>query len=243
MRDRMASYLTTVGISNFDILTDESASGIPIRHYIDRDVSSFMLEGLNETANMLDFFETVFGAYPFETYGVMVHDYSLGFALETQTLSVFGGGTDEVTLAHELAHQWFGDSISLTDWHDIWLNEGFAMYAEALWLEYSRGVRAYDDYIAEFYSYVEFLEAVPIGDPGPDDLFAGAIYIRGALTLHNLRQQIGDDAFFEILLTYTERFHDSNVTTADFIDLAEEISGQDLSEFFEDWLFSLTAPY
>ena len=242
MRDPMASYLTTVGISNFEILTSVSTNGIPIRHYIDADISNAFLDGLNNTDLMLDFFEMVFGEYPFENYGVIVHEYPLPFALETQTLSVFGGGTDAITLAHELAHQWFGNSLSLSDWHDIWLNEGFATYAEALWVEYGQGTEAYEAYIDELYGYADYLEPVFIGDPGSSDLFAGAVYVRGALTLAALRDRVGDDAFFEILLTYAERFHDDNVTTADFIAVAEEISEQQLDEFFDDWLFSTGIP-
>ena len=242
MRDPMASYLTTVGISNFEILTDMSTSGIPIRHYIDADIPNSFLDGLNQTDLMLDFFEMIFGAYPFETYGVIVHEYPLPFALETQTLSVFGGGTDEIILAHELAHQWFGNSISLSDWRDIWLNEGFATYAEALWIEYTEGTEAYEAYIDELYGYVDYLEPIPIGDPGRSNQFAGAVYVRGGLTLAALRERVGDVAFFEILLTYAERFHDSNVTTDDFITVAEEISEQQLDEFFEGWLFSRSVP-
>ena len=341
-RDPMASYLTTLVIGDFDIVTDESESGVPIRNYFANGLPQSTIDDFAHTAEMIDFFETVFGPYPFEVYGVVVHDIPLGFALETQTLSVFGNSfTNEGVVAHELAHQWFGNSISVAGWQHIWLNEGFATYAEALWVEYTLGEDAFQESMANRYEswinpsfaatrqeivnffnnipmrgveltadeadealtsllgqildreqivsmvdeiradgvtgteIIEVVEGtsfiqvdltlnglynfliilglddvaenfeqsfVPTGDPTPEALFSGAVYQRGGLTLHALRRVIGDDDFFTLLRTYTETYHDSNAETADFIVLAEEISGQDLGDFFNAWLFEERTP-
>ncbi|MCL4254866.1 MAG: M1 family metallopeptidase, partial [Anaerolineae bacterium] len=329
----MSSYLTTIAIGDFYVVTDETQNGIPIRNYFAVGVDDEALEGFALQADMIDYFETVFGPYPFEVYGSVVHNLRLGFALETQTLSTFGSAfTNESVIAHELAHQWFGNAVSPASWQYIWLNEGFATYAEMLWVEYSQGAEAFDETIREAYAgmaninqsfYVtraelaDFLSQIPladtelsqqeaqeamtllvgdilstaeiekltadigtgtirdvalialittapfqggdinirgvyqfmvrlgledlanewgmnpdvlIGDPGNYNLFAGQVYQRGALTLHALRLEIGDDAFFETLQTYVAQFNDTHATTDDFIGVAEAISGQDLDD-------------
>jgi aminopeptidase N len=158
---------------------------------------------------------------------------------------VFGNSfTDEYVVAHELSHMWFGDSIGLTTWKDIWLNEGFATYASALWNEHVGGREALDDEIRFYYEQMAFVSAFsePIGDPGPDNLFGQDVYFRGALTLHVLRLEVGDEPFFNILRTYYDRFRDGNATTTDFIAVSEEISGLALDEFFEAWLYQVDLP-
>ena len=191
-----------------------------------------------------------FGPYPFAASGGIVDNEELGFALETQTRPIYGTvfftdpfSSDDV-FAHELAHMWYGDSLSVAQWKDIWLNEGFASYAQWIWsnhdglgteqenFDFWYGVFAEDD---PFWT-------VTIGDPGVDLLFDFAIYQRGAMTLHQLRLLVGDDDFFEILQTWAADHKDGNVSTPEFIDLAEEISGQDLGDFFQTWLFTPSKP-
>jgi aminopeptidase N len=251
MADPMASYLVTLAIGDFDVQTSVTQSGVQVRNYFAEGLPRSSVVAFDPLPEMIDYFETVFGPYPFDAYGVVVHDLSLGFALETQTLSVFGRDfVDEDVVAHELAHQWFGDSVSLAGWQHIWLNEGFAMYASTLWLEHVGGEAVAAEHMelmhedmSRYYSASSgFSDPVLIGDPGPDNLFDWAVYARGALTLHALRLRIGDEVFFDILREYASRYRDSNASTDDFIGVAEEVSGQELDDLFQAWLFEAELP-
>jgi len=242
----MASYLVTVDIAEFIIQTEEGPNGLPIRNFFPPELADDAAFDFGRTPEMIDFFSEVFGPYPFEAYGAVIADFPA--ALETQTLSLFGyqhvSGTreSENVVAHELAHQWFGDSVSLAKWRDIWLNEGFATYAEWLWLEHIEGADALANNVDRIYGFVSERGMRPPGTPPASNLFNGSVYIRGALTLHALRLTVGDEAFFEILRTYPQRYHYGNATTADFIAVAEEVSGQDLDELFQSWLYEEAVP-
>jgi aminopeptidase N len=144
-----------------------------------------------------------------------------------------------VVVAHELAHQWFGDSVALERWRDIWLNEGFATYAEWLWLEHSRVRTAGASFDAV---YARYRWSEPAEDPGADDLFGDGVYQRGAMTVYALRRTIGDDAFARLLTTWTSEFRNRNATTADFIATAQKVSGRDLGAFFQAWLYGTAKP-
>jgi len=200
---------------------------------------------------IVDFLSANFGRYPFSAAGGIVDDLAdVGFALENQTRPIYAREffTDAVSgqnvIVHELAHQWFGDSLAVARWQHIWLNEGFATYAEWLWDEHE-GVHTAQDTFNFFYNQFaadhEFW-TLPIGDPGPDHLFDFPIYARGAMTLHQLRLAVGDTDFFTILRTWAKSNRDGNVATPQFIALAEKISGQQLDSLFQTWLFSTTKP-
>lgn len=255
----MATYLATVNIQTFEERADESESGVSIRNYFPQALADAGERIFARQGEMIDYFETVFGPYPFDQYGVVVADTALGFALETQTLTLFGksviqrgtsasGLPAESVIAHELAHQWFGDSLSLTTWRDIWLNEGFATYAQVLWAEHAYGYAVASQMLGQYYAQIRnpifALEGMAApADPPPDQLFNSSVYLRGGWTLHALRLHIGDEAFFTLLRTYSEKFKYGNVTTQDFIDLAVEVSGDaSAAELLQAWLYEEGLP-
>lgn len=251
MRDPMASYLATVHIGRF-VRTEETLdNGLLIRNYYPESIAETAPQAFARQGEMLEYFETVFGPYPFEVYGAVVVPQMLPFALETQTLSLFGmpmalGGVQaESIIAHELAHQWFGNSVSPHRWQDIWLNEGFATYGQWLWAEHAYGVEARDNFVRDEYRLASspfILSDATLGEPRPDDLFNRGVYTRGGLTLHALRLRMGDAAFFELLQRYAAEFHDGTAGTDDFIAAAEAVSGEDLSAFFGAWLYESALP-
>ena len=200
---------------------------------------------------IIDFLSQSFGRYPFTAAGGIVDDLQgVGFALENQTRPIYSRAffTDPISgdnvVVHELAHQWFGDSVSVQRWQDIWLNEGFATYAEWLWSEHE-SLGTVQENFDFYYSLVPpghpFWQ-VTIGDPWPDQIFNQAVYWRGGMTLHQVRLAIGDDDFFTLLRTWAGSHAGGNGTTEQFIALAERISGQDLDALFQTWLFTPTKP-
>ena len=200
---------------------------------------------------IVSFLEGYFGPYPFDEAGGIVDDHAnLGFALENQTRPIYAKEffTDTVqgdaVVVHEIAHQWFGDSVAVERWQHIWLNEGFATYAEWLWSEYE-GFAVPQDYFDFYYANIpedDPFWTVVIGDPGPDALFDIAVYYRGAMTLHALRLTIGDEVFFDLLQTWHAEHADGTASTGEFIALAEERSGQELDALFDTWLFTGARP-
>jgi hypothetical protein len=200
---------------------------------------------------ILEFGEQLFGRYPFSALGGIVDDTSaIGFALENQTRPIYSKGffsnpgfaVDVVV--HEIAHQWYGDSVALAAWQHMWLNEGFASYAEWLWHEHQgdgTAQNAFDFFHSVIPDDDPFWQ-ITIGDPGPDDLFHGAVYLRGAMTLHALRVAVGDKAFFRILERWAQTRKGDNVTTDEFIAHAEKISRQELDDLFQTWLFTPGKP-
>jgi len=243
----IASYLVTVNIAQFARHDDEVVDGVPIRNYFPVDALEDGAEVFSETPDILRFFNDQFGPYPFDVYGAVVADTRLPFALETQTISLFGrdiigtGLGPQVTIAHELAHSWFGNHVSPATWRDIWLNEGFATYASVLWIEEAAGSATADRLMNNWYNAI-ISSRIIIGDPGVRNLFSGAVYFRGAWTLKALHERVGDETFFTILQTYQERFAHRSAEIADFIAVAEEISGEDLGEFFDAWLYQAQVP-
>jgi aminopeptidase N len=236
----MASYLVQVVIANLRIEESTSPDGVPIRHAIDDNVYEAGLAAMEGTGEMIDYFADLFGPYPFDVYGGVVIDQDIGFALETQTLSLFPTGIDQTFTAHELAHQWFGDDVSVATWQDIWLNEGFATYAEWLWSDHA-GLIALDTNVEAAGGLGSILD-LPPANPGADNLFDESVYARGALTLHVLRHQMGDDAFFELLQSWVETYGGESASTADFEALAAEIAGENLTPLFDAWLRSDELP-
>ena len=236
----MASYLVQIVIANLELQEGTSPGGVKLRHAIDEDVLATGAPPMVATGEMVDFFAERFGPYPFDVAGGVVVDEPIGFALETQTLSLFPANVTAEVVAHELAHQWFGDQVSLETWQDIWLNEGFAVYASWLWLDHAG--EATMDELTESATFYEGLDVPPVDPGGPDHLFDATVYFRGGLTLYVLHDEVGDDAFFELLKTWVERYGGGSATTAEFEALAEEVSGQELTPLFDAWLRSDELP-
>ncbi len=237
-----ATYLASVVLGSFERVDGGMENGIVFRDYLPEDLAASPPRSFGRAANIIATLEPFFGPFPYDTYGHIVVPGFPG-ALEVPTLSIFGrGAIFETVVVHEIAHQWFGDSVSPQTWGDIWLNEGFATYAEWLWVEQTVSASAAQASITAQHRALSSPTATPPGDPGVAGLFSGDVYFRGGLTLHALRTEVGDDAFFEILRTWTERYAHSNASTEDFIGLAEEISGMDLEELFDAWLYAPEPP-
>ena len=172
-----------------------------------------------------------------------------GYALETQTRPFYGKkafdrGTNVSVVVHELAHQWYGDSVSLKDWKDIWVNEGFAAYSQWLWSEKEGEGTAQElaDYVYDQHPADDPFWTVKPGDPGAEKQFDDAVYDRGALALQALRNKVGDKVFFEILKSWPTENRYGNASVADFVAFAEKKSGKELADFFDTWLFQTSKP-
>ncbi|MEU9978959.1 M1 family metallopeptidase [Streptomyces sp. NPDC051014] len=242
----MATYLATATIGKFDVRTGRTPSGIPIYVAIDPVLAnSNSVDVYAVTAAATDYWSKLFGPYPFEETGAIVDDMpEAGFSLEVQSKPAYSAVRNESTIVHELAHQWFGDSVSVAQWKDIWLNEGFATYAQWLWAEHQGTRSAHDSFLAGYDSRPAdnaFWQTV-VADPQRDTMFASAVYQRGAMTLQMLRERIGDTAFFKLLPAWTKLHRYGNADTADFIRLAEKISGRQLDDLFRTWLFTPGKP-
>jgi aminopeptidase N len=249
----MATYLATVDTGRWLMRRGRTKEGVPVAVAVDpriaprrarRTAHSF----LRRTARIVDYESSVFGPYPFSATGAIADDARfngdrLGFSLETQSRPVYSGTIDTTTIAHELAHQWFGDSVSVTSWRDIWLNEGFASFAEYLWLAHTHQVSAHESFRLDYgIPRGSPFWKVVIGDPGRDAMFDIAVYRRGAMTLQALREKIGNGPFSTVIRDWTAAHRHANATTADFIALAEQVSGRDLDAFFKTWLYTARKP-
>jgi len=230
--DPMSTYLATVCIAEFDVVVEEGPGGIPMRTYLPTDATEEERAVFARTNEILAFFGERFGPYPFESVGAVLSYENLGGALETQTIPVYGRGADESTVAHELAHQWFGDCVGPANWQELWLNEGFASYAEQLWFEHTEGAEAALERGRGMYRMLRAANVGPPADPGLEQLFGASVYVRGPLVLQALRDAVGDETFFAILRAWVDRNHDGHGTTDAFVALCEESTEADLSLFF-----------
>lgn len=201
----------------------------------------------------MDLFRGCFGAYPFTIYGSIV-DFAptVGYALETQTKPIYPSGVaaSPSTVAHELAHQWYGNSVSPGTWRDIWLNEGFAEWGSWLYEESTAGgtttAQQFDSFYAANPPGDTFWAVPPANPPTGAELFdTDAMYNRGAMTLEALRQIHGNAAFYAMLRSWHSQFKYSTATTAQFIALVKQISAKPdarLDAFFTDWLYDKDRP-
>ncbi|SEN61363.1 M1 family metallopeptidase [Actinacidiphila rubida] len=247
-----ATYLATLAVGHFDITHSRTRTGIPVINAYSTDLGANAANArasVERTAEIVDFLSGYFGPYPFDSAGGYVPNVPTHFSLETQTRvfyspATFSKGVNTSVVAHELAHQWYGDDVSLERWSDIWLNEGFASYAQWLWAEHEHtgtpqdlARQVYDAHPADD----PFWKVEP-GDPGPQNQFDDAVYDRGAVAIQALRDTIGDQAFLKLLRLWPAQHRYGNATVADFRQLAEHLSGQDLGAFFQTWLYTPAKP-
>jgi aminopeptidase N len=248
----MASYLAFMAVGQFDITTGKTAGGIPMINAVAVDggaAGAAAKKDLARTGEVIDWHAKHWGAYPFDATGGVAPKADFGFALENQTRPVYsqafwgGGGSSIGVVVHEQAHQWFGDSVSVDQWKDIWLNEGFASYTEWAWSEEHDGSTA-AELFKEAYSVPDSSSfwKVKIGDPGKGKEFDGAVYQRGAMALQALRVRVGEKAFAEIMRTWPEQRRFGNGKVAQFRTLAEKVSGKNLKSFFTAWLYTGSKP-
>jgi aminopeptidase N len=255
----MATELAQVSIGHSSVLPRSGPHGLPVRDVVPIKDRERLEPWLKKTPDQIVWMEEKVGPYPFETYGLLVADADTGFELETQTLSLFERDlfTDpaypkwhvESIMVHELAHQWFGDSVSPRTWSDLWLNEGHATWYEALYAE-EKADRPMEARMKAAYGASDRWRAAggpPAAPKAPEpgqkiDIFRPNVYDGGALALYALRQEIGRPAFQHLERVWVTRHQDGVATTADFAALAEEISGRELGSFFEGWLYGEKTP-
>ena len=249
----IAQYLISIAMSNYTLyqnqFTFDGQSSMPVTHYIyPESLTTTNKLALDKTTFMLDLFSKKFGLYPFikEKYGHAQFGWGGGMEHQTCTSLTIPASGFETLIAHELAHQWFGDKITCKNWESIWLNEGFASYGECVYTEAIGGKSAYDAYIKSFMTsaktakgtiYVQNVNNI-------NEIFSSPrTYRKGASVLHMLRGIVGDDKFFKILQTYgASKNAYGNAITEDFQAIAEQVYGQKLDYFFKQWIFGENYP-
>jgi len=241
--DPMAPYLTTTTLGKFD-LTVSRVQGVPSYVAVDPQLAKGQV--LSKLPEAVDFYTSIYGPYPFNSVGAIVDSAKVvGYSLETQTKPNFPYVPDEATLVHELAHMWFGDSLTLKTWPDIWLHEGFATWSEWIWSE-RQGNKSAQQWFDRWYSTsakdTGFWGPAVADFTDPALLFNGTVYLRGGMTLQALRVKIGDLAFFQLLRDWATQNRYGTVTTPQFIALAERESGMDLTQFFKVWIYQADKP-
>ncbi|MET0865440.1 MAG: M1 family metallopeptidase [Nakamurella sp.] len=242
----MASYLATMTIGKFTVTQGRTPKGLPTYIAVDPSFQGAPNDPapvLAKIPDMVDYLSGRYGKYPFENVGAIVDNARyVGYALETQTKPVYDRPPRESTVVHEIAHQWFGNSVSLTSWQDIWLNEGFATWSEWIWEEEHGGATAQQQF-DNLYADPDGPWGVSVVDfTDPADLFGAQGYDRGAMTLQALRGKIGVDTFDRLLRSWYRSHRDGNATTEQFVALSERVSGQQLDEFFDVWLHNPDKP-
>ena len=248
-KEPRASYLSLLAVGDYNLSAYEKR-GVRYWDAVDKPLGpGYAKNALAAQPRVLDVLGSLFGKYPFDIAGGVVPAAGIGFALETQTRPVYspkfftdGGG--EGVIVHELAHQWFGDDLPIASWRNIWLNEGFASYAQWLYAEKTGGPSA-DAAFAQAWTDTDGdadFWKVRIGDPTPANLFSGSVYTRGAMTLHQLRKVVGDATFSKLMKTWVATHAGTNVTIEQFIATAEKVSKRDLKDFFNVWLFTGAQP-
>ena len=241
--DPMATYLATLQIGKYTIQRYTTPGGLPIINGIRPDQLTAQAQArLDTIPAILDFFGEKFGPYPFVASGAIVDLVNAGYQMEQQTRPIFTSANGLGALAHELAHQWWGDSVAWRRARDVWLSEGFATFAAWMWTEQTGGITAKQAFLNSYNRTGTFWNNT-VFDPGVVNQYQSAtVYQRGAQTLQALRQRIGDEKFFNTLRAYHSTFKGSVAETQDFVAIAQRESGEDLRDFFKQWLYTPGKP-
>jgi len=250
----IAGYLISLAMTNYSLYQNEFNYGenspMPVTHYVFPEALQQNKSNLDNTVNVLQIFTEKFGSYPFlrEKYGHAQFGWGGGMEHQTVTSIV---SFDEMLVVHELAHQWYGDKVTCKDWQNIWLNEGFASYAECIYREAKYGTADFKSYVNNFMNNsnngakkaVGTIYVLNINNIG--EIFNGArSYKKGAIVLHMLRGIVGDSAFFQIMRQYSNEpgLAYNVATTEDFQRIAERVSGMNLNYFFQEWIYGESYP-
>jgi aminopeptidase N len=239
-RNRLATYLATVGIDHWTFERSTMSGGIPlVSAYAPGAEDKKPVE--SRLPEILEFLSSKFGPYPHGAAGGIYVNENIGFSLETQTRPIYAKWASLPVIVHENAHQWFGDSVSVTSWADICLNECFASYAQWLWDE----AKEHKDLDAEYRTQVARAPSRfwsgKLYDMGSGNEFS-TVYTKGPVALHALRRTIGDEAFNRVLREWPDKHRDSNATWPQFEEFAQQVAGQDLRAFFDTWFRSDKQP-
>lgn len=251
----LASYLATIQVGEYEsLLLSDPGAVVPIHAYFPASQRQGFLADFREQNQMMEVFTRLFGPYPFTRYSVVVTEDELEIPLEAQGLSIFGAnhasgkGEWNRLIAHELSHQWFGNSLGLAQWNDIWLNEGMACYAEWLWDEHAHGIPAEQNARRHYRGLLFKPRTILLSDPGTQLMFDDRVYKRGAITIHALRCLLGDDGFFRMLRRYVAASRHAVVEPVDLraevLRVCEEqnIPTQEFEDLWNSWLHEKSLP-
>lgn len=257
----MASELLQIVVGDFVVKNRPAVNGVPIRDVVPARLASSLLPQADAERAQVAWMDSKVGPYPFENYGSLVIDADLGFALETQTLSLYDTGLFSAPayylnpiMTHELAHQWFGDSVAPWSWSDVWQNEGHATWYELLYADETGTFQQYTGYPdREAYFKAVYARgnrwraqygpvAQPLRSDSIWDVFNPNVYDGGALALYALQQKIGVAKFQKLERTWVSKYKGKSASTQDFFALASKISGQNLHAFLTDWFYGTTIP-
>jgi len=248
----MTTYLVCITAGPY-LEINQSWGDIPIQSFVLQSQYNNALIDFASLPSIMDYYSQIFGTYPFEKYGQAVVSMSTYGAMEHQTMTtlgnfiITGNNTHELIIAHELAHQWYGNCVSFLTFADVWLSESFATYAEHLWVDKRDGWNASTQYVQSSYHqyYINWENGAgprTIYNPPFNNYFSPPSYEKGAAVLHMLRLKIGDTAFFQLLRDWVSTYHNGNAITSEFRSMAEQLSGQNLEQFFQQWIFSAGIP-
>ncbi|MFF3845914.1 M1 family metallopeptidase [Streptomyces sp. NPDC002328] len=238
----MASYLATLAIGRYEVTRSTVEGGLPMYVAVDPTQAAAGRKALARLPEVMEWAAYNFGPYPFSSGGAIVdRPEDVKYALETQNRPVFPGAPQALLLVHEIAHQWFGDSVTPRTWRDLWLNEGFATYAEWLWTEDEGGATAQETF-QQLYDegedlYEDLWSFPPAKPTDAENIAANPVYQRGAMVIHKIRQTVGDDAFFDLVQGWTAAHRHGNATTAEFTAYVEkQAPDKDFTPIWRDWL-------